>query len=267
MPEDQCKPCSKCGEVKALSEFSPHKQCRYGVRPDCKTCVRARAHARREADPEGHKARTKAYYWKHVEKNRTDLRERYAADPEKARRQKRESYARVRLRTDHETPAEKRCPSCERTLPSSEYRRRRSAWDGLSWACRDCRNAQDADSYERHRDSRRARSREAQRARWASMSPEQRRLTHLIVKVRTGAAKGEVDKALRSGALVRGPCAVGKGCRGRVEGHHKNYNEPLSVEWLCRRHHMAWHRGNDPVYVHGSEAEVARLRAELEALA
>jgi 5-methylcytosine-specific restriction endonuclease McrA len=32
------KTCSKCGEVKALSEFYKHKSCSQGVRPECKVC-------------------------------------------------------------------------------------------------------------------------------------------------------------------------------------------------------------------------------------
>lgn len=53
-------------------------------------------------------------------------------------------------------------------------------------------------------------------------------------------ASGEVQKAIRSGALVKGLCQV---CGAdRVEAHHTDYSRPLEVVWLCPRHHRERHR-------------------------
>jgi hypothetical protein len=46
-----------------------------------------------------------------------------------------------------------------------------------------------------------------------------------------------VDNALRSGKLVKGPCEVGGDCAGRIEAHHDDYARPLTVRWVCKRHH------------------------------
>ena len=47
--------------------------------------------------------------------------------------------------------------------------------------------------------------------------------------------------AIRSGILVRKPCEV---CgSNKTEGHHDDYSSPLSVRWLCKKHHLEAHGG------------------------
>lgn len=58
-------------------------------------------------------------------------------------------------------------------------------------------------------------------------------------------AHAEVRKALRTGDLKRGRCEV---CGSlRVEAHHEDYTAPLSVTWLCRRHHKLWHAAEQKI--------------------
>lgn len=59
-----------------------------------------------------------------------------------------------------------------------------------------------------------------------------------------------VEKAVRRGILIPEPCEV-CGATGimedgkrRVHGHHDDYSEPLSVRWLCQKHHHEWHKNN-----------------------
>lgn len=67
--------------------------------------------------------------------------------------------------------------------------------------------------------------RASQRA-WQERNPEKR------------AAHAAVWSALRSGALVKGPCVrLGDDCSGRIEAHHEDYSRPLEVVWACVRHH------------------------------
>ena len=48
-----------------------------------------------------------------------------------------------------------------------------------------------------------------------------------------------VQNALRLGLIQRQPCAI---CGAeRAEAHHPRYDQPLVVEWLCRRHHRQHH--------------------------
>lgn len=51
----------------------------------------------------------------------------------------------------------------------------------------------------------------------------------------------KVWEALRYGRLKKLPCQI---CGSKkVQGHHKDYNRPLEVVWLCLQHHRMVDRG------------------------
>lgn len=48
-----------------------------------------------------------------------------------------------------------------------------------------------------------------------------------------------VNNAVRDGRLIRQPCQV---CGiEKSEAHHENYEKPLDVMWLCKKHHTETH--------------------------
>jgi len=52
-------------------------------------------------------------------------------------------------------------------------------------------------------------------------------------------AHAEVKKALRSGLIRKKRCHV---CDTQfTEAHHRDYNYPLDVVWLCKKHHWERH--------------------------
>lgn len=60
-----------------------------------------------------------------------------------------------------------------------------------------------------------------------------------------GDAYRQVRAAVKDGRLVRAACEV---CGDPLaEAHHDDYDAPLAVRWLCRRHHQEWHREHVPV--------------------
>lgn len=55
-----------------------------------------------------------------------------------------------------------------------------------------------------------------------------------------------VGKAINRGVLVKQPCEVCGTTKGRIDAHHDDYDKPLEVRWLCRKHHNLLHaKGED----------------------
>jgi len=50
-------------------------------------------------------------------------------------------------------------------------------------------------------------------------------------------------RAVRDGLLPRQSCET---CGRPAEIHHDDYDYPLLVRWLCKRHHIDWHKRFEP---------------------
>ena len=59
-------------------------------------------------------------------------------------------------------------------------------------------------------------------------------------------ARLAVQRALKAGPLERLACEV---CGiEAVDAHHDQYDEPLHVRWLCRRHHTRLHHYGEDMF-------------------
>lgn len=109
----------------------------------------------------------------------------------------------------------------------------------------------------------RSRNRDAVNAKTAEYFRSQpdswHRRRYLLEKARTGCACNHVINRVRRGVMEREPCEV-CGTTIEVQGHHDDYNKPLSVRWLCVTHHAAWHKDNEPMWLDGWED---RYKADL----
>lgn len=98
------------------------------------------------------------------------------------------------------------------------------------WVCRPCANARLRIHRAKWDEARKAEIRALiapRKSEWAKRNREKTR------------AHYAVHRALKSGELVRQPCAV---CSSPdSESHHPDYSRPLEVVWLCRPHHVAVH--------------------------
>lgn len=87
------KTCTKCGEIKPLSEFYRQAECALGVRPTCKSCDKERSAKRRAEKPEECRALVARWHAENPERKR-ELDARWNANnPDKVR----ERSARLRL--------------------------------------------------------------------------------------------------------------------------------------------------------------------------
>lgn len=80
---DQPKRCTKCGEIKPLSEFYKHKRMKDGLTSECKPCCKARTRRNQEKDPERHRKRNRLHYENNKEAYIQRARAWAKANPEK----------------------------------------------------------------------------------------------------------------------------------------------------------------------------------------
>lgn len=106
-----------------------------------------------------------------------------------------------------------------------------------SYACRACASRASVERAKRNRERKRA----SNNAWHAKNSANRADATRSYRKrhPEANAAHQAVATAIRNGTLSRQPCSV---CgAGRAHAHHDDYSKPLSVIWLCHRHHMERH--------------------------
>jgi len=159
----------------------------------------------------------------------------------------------------------KRCTKCGEVLPLDRFNRNKNHPGGLQCWCKVCQRA----GVKAWRQANRERALAANRKwraenpdkhraacrRWNREHPDYRRqyqLDHpdMVREWRRRYEKRYPEKlkarhalrrAVKSGRLKRGPCAV-CGTRVDVHAHHDDYAAPLAVVWLCRQHHHELHR-------------------------
>ena len=118
----------------------------------------------------------------------------------------------------------KTCSKCGLVKDESEFNKDRSRKDRLQCWCKECQRPIIQ--------------------KWGHEHPEKNREKVSKYKEKNPdkvLAHNTVNNAIRDGKLIRGPCEI-KGCEEPSEAHHKDYNKPLEVNWLCKEHHIELHR-------------------------
>ena len=55
-----------------------------------------------------------------------------------------------------------------------------------------------------------------------------------------------IYNAIKENKILKGICMVCK--EAKTDAHHENYNKPLEVLWLCRKHHKQLHASMNKAY-------------------
>ena len=120
----------------------------------------------------------------------------------------------------------KYCPQCKQDLPREMFRKNRSRGDGLDGWCRKCRRAK----YNPAKDKER-------KKRYLAKHPD-----NAYIKFRINNPKKiRAQQLARYYIQERQKCSV-EGCKEIGERHHHDYDRPLDIIWLCRKHHKQIHR-------------------------
>lgn len=107
----------------------------------------------------------------------------------------------------------KRCWSCKKEKPLSDFRKDASRADGIDHACKKCVNAR------QHK----------LRTKVGFFQSKERK------------ARNMVSIAVKKGLILKMKCE--KCGVEKTQAHHDDYNYPLSVRWLCDFHHREYHKG------------------------
>lgn len=159
----------------------------------------------------------------------------------------------------------KLCRTCGIEKPRGDFHVRQASVDGLAAKCRDCQKEYDrARSHLPHRlalrktpmdsvfycivpDNHPAKAdrmmaeynRNPKRwqlrvGEWKSKNPKKR------------LAQGAVGNAIRDGKMTKDVLCQFCGTYGPLHGHHRDYDKPIDVQWLCVPCHKQWHVTNGP---------------------
>ena len=151
----------------------------------------------------------------------------------------------------------KTCTKCRKRKSVSNFYRHPQASDGLRPDCKECnrkssrryrlKNKEDINArdrirlreyYDKNKDTLKERNK-----RWRIANPE--KLKEIQARYRRKnklkiSAHRKVNYAVLKGKIKRKSCEV---CGAQEsDAHHHDYNQPLAVTWLCRKHHAELHR-------------------------
>ena len=144
------------------------------------------------------------------------------------------------------------CSKCLRKKPPSQFHKDKSKSEGLRTTCIECvkqygKSYRTENKERRERQTRHWRQDNPERAAEISRRSYKKNATKHKETVsayrasnrKKAVAHGKVAYALRAGQLVPMRCEV---CgSAKTEAHHDDYDRPLDVKWLCRKHHKAHH--------------------------
>lgn len=137
----------------------------------------------------------------------------------------------------------KKCSACNQTKPFDQFQRRAASKDGLTAACAECLRKRDAQRYKKEAPLRLARQRNYMKTPEGIAAHARATEAWRIKNKVRHAAQVLLNNAVRDGRVVPWPACAEPACKTKkVEGHHPDYDRPLDVVWLCKKHHGEVHQ-------------------------
>jgi hypothetical protein len=156
----------------------------------------------------------------------------------------------------------KTCSKCQETKGLESFSKNRSRPDGFRSSCKAC----DAISRKIYREKNLSKVRAASlnwyrenkersnknHIKWREENVEKSRSRNRAYRERNQdkvKCRNKTRAALKSGRLIKPPyCSINNStCSKNLEVHHNDYRDPMNVFWLCKKHHVAWHRVFKPL--------------------
>lgn len=127
------------------------------------------------------------------------------------------------------------CSRCKQWFPEAGFYYDKRTSNGLKSQCRTCHT--EGNLRTRNRENTRRINRKYYRSARAQ-NPAKFQLRERLASRRRGYTKEVrcrtlLNNAVRDGRIQRPDCCSMCEEKGRVEGHHSDYNQPLQVLWLC----------------------------------
>lgn len=114
------------------------------------------------------------------------------------------------------------CSKCHKLKKREDYHRNKSKKRGCNTYCKQCQNEY------------RKENKKYFHKKWRN---------HYQKNKNKFKCRHKTYNAIKKGALKRMPCQF-EGCSEteNIHAHHYDYDKPLNVKWLCRKHHYQTHR-------------------------
>lgn len=145
----------------------------------------------------------------------------------------------------------KKCKGCNEWVEVEKFNTyKKNGKVYLQYMCKDCRHRRDTSQerkeknkevYHKYRDKYREQQKIYNSTEEAKELNRKRSKKYWDANPKKNKARKKVRTAIRNGSIKRPDICSRCGKKSKVEAHHKDYDKPLDVEWLCRQCHVNEH--------------------------
>lgn len=133
----------------------------------------------------------------------------------------------------------KKCCKCERDLPLDQFNKNIKSKDGLRSQCKSCRSESRKIYNQKNKVRIKEHNRKYREANRDRLNERDR--LYKSRNIKRGRAHTFISYQLSTGKMIRPESCSQCGVKCKPEGHHKDYDKPAEVIWLCKSCHRRLH--------------------------